>query len=89
MPNREDTPKYVALLLTAPHDRNGNPRKVWVVLDHWGQTIGAWVTSYGATRDLPEGIRSEIGVVTHLGITLSAYRGWVREADRTPARVGA
>ena len=69
--------EFTTIRLDAGHDRNGTPRRVFVVIDGWGNIAGAFSEGYSGSRAMPEEIRD-----TWDGLTFQTTPGEYRSLMR-------
>jgi hypothetical protein len=73
----EETAVKVVIRLDAGHDRNGNPRRVFVVLNEHSDIVAAYDEEYRGKGALPEELRG-VNYPT-LATTPGEYRQLVKE----------
>jgi hypothetical protein len=68
-----ESPHYVAFSLNANHDSNGNPRRVYVILDETGDIAGAIDEGYNGRGKLDKKFPG-IGSICNFKTTPAEYR---------------
>lgn len=74
--------KTTILHLRAPHDTNGNPRRVFVVIDasgkEDGRTLGVFDEGYAGNRAVPEEMRNAAIAEVTIEVTPKEYKEWLK-----------
>jgi len=66
------------VLLAAPNDNNGNPRRCYVLFNENGVAVGAWEEGYAGCHALPEHLRQTPRPV--IQVTATEYKRWLSVA---------
>ena len=62
------------VLLAAPNDRNGNPRRCYVLFNENGVAVQSWDEGYAGCNALPEHLRKTPRPV--IQVPASEYKRW-------------
>ena len=75
---RKDTRKVMAIKINAGHDRNGNPRRGWLVYTREGNYLGFIDEGYGGRRALTSLFPNAVELA-HIPLQPKTYREAMRD----------
>jgi hypothetical protein len=70
---------YMMQHLTAPNDVNGNPRRLYYVLNVWTGKDKVYDEGYVGFMGIPEYIRTSYFELPHMKISASEYKRFLKE----------
>lgn len=76
---RQDRRRHVAIHLNAGHDVNGNPRRVYVVIDRYGAIVATVDEGYSGTQALKDAGFPNVIHGPQFAITPGEYRDLCRK----------
>ena len=77
--------KYYCIHLDAGHDRNGNPRRAYLIFDANGNTLACLDEGYKGIGVIPDNIYKNMIILAHIKTTPKEYRDYLKcTIDRLP-----
>ncbi|MEN9861302.1 MAG: hypothetical protein RLZZ515_1784 [Cyanobacteriota bacterium] len=66
----------LAIHLAAPNDRNGNPRRAYLILNELGCAVAFYEEGYKGCHAVPPGLRPAAAMAPRINVSASELRSW-------------